>query len=97
MMKIQVGEIILTGSWLIKNNSMIADSVCQRIEWNIKNHLELITDSPENGAWESLYKNPDDGLYWEKTYPQGEMHAGGPPELRCISKEVVNRKYKLVV
>jgi len=61
----------------------------------VKNQLKEIGSSPLAGAWEMLFKDPDDGRYWERTYPQGEMHGGGSPELRCLSPQDAAAKYDL--
>ena len=93
MMKLQPNEIVLTGSWLIQNGEVHRDAISERIEWLISHHLQKITDSPQWGAWETLYKDLDDSRYWERTYPQGEMQGGGPPQLRCLATEEAKQKY----
>jgi hypothetical protein len=45
------------------------------------------------GAWETLFQDHDDGRYWERTYPNSEMHEGGPPALVCVSEEEAKAKY----
>jgi hypothetical protein len=59
--------------------------------------LENIADSAISGAWETLYRDPSDGRYWERTYPSGELHGGGPPALRCMTADEARRKYGAVV
>ena len=83
MTELQPHETILTGNWLFEGTSVIGDDVCRRIEWLVDSHLEkLATDS---SGWEALYRDPRDGRFWERTYPQGEMHGGGPPQLSVVS------------
>jgi Immunity protein 27 len=91
MTKLQPTETILTGRWLVHAGQ--ADSTTERIKWLISHCLQKIADSPQWGAWETLYKDPDDGRYWERTYPQGEMQGGGPPELRYLTAEEASQKY----
>jgi hypothetical protein len=35
--------------------------------------------------WASLYKHSDTGDLWDVTYPQSEMHGGGPKRLRRLA------------
>jgi Immunity protein 27 len=93
MMKLQPNETMLTGSWLIQSGQARRDATCERIEWLVSHHLQKVTDSPQSGAWETLYRDPDDGRYWERTYPQGEMQGGGPPQLRYLTTEEAKQKY----
>lgn len=72
---------------------MRKDSACERIEWLVDHHLKKIAHSPQSGAWETLYRDPENGRYWEKTYPKGEMHGGGPPALVCLTADEAVRKY----
>jgi hypothetical protein len=85
---------VLTGSWIVRDGRIRADSVCDRIEWLISRELQMVANSPEWGGWETLYKDPNDGRYWERTYPQGDLHGGGPPQLRLITPEQATKKYQ---
>jgi hypothetical protein len=97
-MKLQPHEAELIGKWTNENNEMRGDSTCQRIEHLIAgNHLTQIAVSKQWGAWETLFRDPNDGRYWERTYPQGELQGGGPPRLRCLSAEEAKQKYGDVV
>ena len=95
MMKLQPSETVVTGNWLIRNGRVYPDAAEERIEWLIANCLQKVKDSPNWGAWETLYKDPDDGRYWERTYPQSEMQGGGPRQLRLLSAEQVTQKYTI--
>jgi hypothetical protein len=61
----------------------------------LKNELELIAVSA-NG-WESLYRDPRDGRYWERFFPHGEMQAGGPESLRVLDLKEAQEKYALPI
>jgi hypothetical protein len=77
MMNLQPDETYLVGKWLGENGQeMHGDAVCERIEWLTSRHLHKIGVSPQWGAWETLFQDPDDGRFWERTYPQGEMQGG---------------------
>jgi len=91
MNKLQPNEQILTGAWLVEDRRARGDAACERIEWLIAHHLQRIADSPQSGAWQTLYRAPDDGRYWERTYPQSEMHGGGPPQLKCLTTQEASR------
>ena len=36
-------------------------------------------------GWLSLYRDPVTGDLWEVSYPQGEMHGGGPRQLARVA------------
>ena len=78
-----------------KESGSMEDVTCERIKWLINNYLRKVADSPQWGAWETLYQDPADGRYWERTYPQSELHGGGPPQLRCLALNEAKQKYGL--
>lgn len=86
-------ETELTGRWIIEGGEARRDATCERIEQLTAGHLNQVAVSKEWGAWETLFQDPDDGRYWERTYPQGELQGGGPPQLRCLSADEARRKY----
>ncbi|MBM3811175.1 MAG: hypothetical protein FJW20_06015 [Acidimicrobiia bacterium] len=83
-MKIKPPETILTGKWLVQNGPAIGDETCQRIHdlvgaWLVQLGFDV-------SGWDTLFRDPSDGRYWERIYPQSHLH-GGPPELRCLTEE----------
>ena len=97
ILKPQPNERILTGRWLVENGRARGDVTCERIEGLMAHHLQKVVDSPEAGAWETLYRDPDDGRYWERTYPQSEMHGSGPPQLKYLTYQEASKKYGVSV
>jgi hypothetical protein len=93
MNELQQDETVLIGSWLQESGSVKGDEVCQRIEWLIKSHLTSL--AKDSTGWETLYRDPNDGRLWERTYPQSELHGGGPPQLRLISVDEAITKYQI--
>jgi immunity protein 27 of polymorphic toxin system len=91
--KLQPNEQILSGRWRVEDGRARADATCDRIDWLITRHLQKVADSPQSGAWETLYRDPDDGRYWERSYPQGEMHGGGPSQLKWLTVQEARKKY----
>jgi hypothetical protein len=71
-------ESELVGEWLRQGDQVLEDSVAARIRWLTERHLEQVAMSAY-GAWETLYRDPNDGRYWERTYPHSDWHGGGPP------------------
>ena len=94
-MKLQPDEVQLTGAWLARNGRTVADETCERISELIRSHLVQL--GSDTGGWEVLYRDPDDGRLWELTYPHGELHGGGPPQLRCLTPNEAKTKYGSVV
>jgi hypothetical protein len=90
-MKLKPEETDLIGNWLMVDEKVVGDTTCERIKILTSHYLEQIA----GGGWETLYKDPQDNRYWELTYPQGEMHGGGPPRLTCLSAAEVKEKYKM--
>ena len=70
---------------------MAADAAAARID-RLINGL-LIKIGTDLSGWETLYRDPQDGRYWELTFPQSEMQGGGPPRLRHISDKEATQKY----
>ena len=86
-------EVDLHGNWLVHaDHSVVADLTEQRIEWLTTQMLERIAN--HSSGWEILYRDPRDGRLWELTYPQSEMHGGGPRQLRVISRQDAAAKYE---
>jgi hypothetical protein len=84
-------ETRITAEWTLVDGHARSNGNDQRIYALIATHLrKLATDWR---GWESLYEDPTDGRYWELTFPHGEMHGGGPPELRYIDKVIAAEKY----
>jgi hypothetical protein len=90
-MKIGSNETELQGKWVLKKGTVTADDTCRRIELLTTIHLKNI--KTDNTGWNTLYQDPKDGRYWELTYPQSEIHGGGPPRLRGLSKEEAKSRY----
>jgi hypothetical protein len=92
-MTLRPEETELIGKWIVEHGQTRADSTCERIQWLAAHHLRKIAISKQWGAWETLFEDPSDGRYWERTYPQSELHGGGPPVLRWLSKDQARIKY----
>jgi len=95
MKPLEPTETDLTGRWIVVNGKVVGDAATERIEWLTARALEKIAFSPESGAWETLFRDPNDGRYWERTYPKSHMHGGGPPRLWNIAEEEAQKKYRL--
>jgi Immunity protein 27 len=89
---IESSETKITGRWILRDNEVIADETAKRIQWLISSYLEKVA----GGGWETLYKDPQDGRYWELTYSHSEWHGGGPPQLSFLPTEIANTKYKVI-
>ena len=91
MIKLQPDETQLIGEWKLVNGVVVGNEACDRIDLLTSEYLKHI--ATDASGWEKLYRDPEDGRYWEHTYPHSEMHGGGPPTLTCISAEEAKRKY----
>lgn len=86
-------ETELSGDWVLVDGRVHKDAVAERIDFLIREVLVKVAVSPEAGAWETLFRDPTDGRYWERIYLRSYMHGGGPPTLRWISKGDAEQKY----
>jgi Immunity protein 27 len=93
--KIQPDQILLRGQWVRREGKVVADEICERIQQLISSHLVEMGRDPS--GWDALYRDPDDGRLWELTYPQSELHGGGPPQLRYLSLDEAKYKYGNIV
>jgi hypothetical protein len=64
-----------------------------RIQRLLTQHLQRMAASED--GWSVLYFDPQDGRYWELTFPHSAMHGGGPARLDVISATLVPEKYGL--
>lgn len=85
-------ETELIGQWIKDGDRVTGDETCHRINYLVEHYLKKIGFS-EYGAWETLYQDPEDGRYWERIYPHGEWHGGGPPALINLSEDEAKKKY----
>lgn len=86
-------ETELGGSWEFVDGRMVEDGTSSRIRLLVEEELRFVAVSSD--GWEKLYLDPTDGRHWEHTYPQSEMHGGGPPTLRAIDAVIIHEKYGL--
>ena len=60
----------------------LGDAACNQI----KSLLRALTQcGSTDGGRIQLYRDADGSIFWELTYPHGEMHGGGPPRLESFS------------
>jgi immunity protein 27 of polymorphic toxin system len=92
-MRLKPEETDLLGKWAVVKGEVVRDATSDRIETLTEQHLEKIA----GGGWETLFRDPGDGRYWERTYPESSWHGGGPPRLTYLSNEQARAKYGEVV
>lgn len=51
----------------------------------------------DSSGWNTLYRDPATGDFWEVTFPHSEMHGGGPRRLDAISIANARAKYPALV
>ena len=93
-MKLLPTETELIGRWEMADGRVRADATGERIEWLTSRYLEKTATGENSGGWETLFRDPDDSRYWERTYPMREMQGGGPPRLDVINAEQAQAKYQ---
>ena len=88
---IEPQETEIVGHWVEGPSGVEADANCRRIESLVRDYLVFVARS--SSGWETLFRDPADGRLWERTYPQSEMHGGGPPSLGAISAKEAGERY----
>lgn len=81
----------LTGSWIQRDGRLVADEVCEEIERLVKTRLVEI--GRDASGWLTLFRDPSDGALWERSYPQGHLHGGGPPRLAPVTVSEARQRY----
>jgi Immunity protein 27 len=84
-------ETEVVGIWKTADGHTTKDQDAQRIEVLVREHLKPIAVS--SSGWEKLFQDPADGRFWELTYPDSNLHGGGPPKLAAVIEEEARRKY----
>lgn len=84
-------ETDLVGQWHAGTRKITGDATCQRIDWLVSCYLLPLGADP--AGWDELYRDPETGLLWERTWPRPEMHGGGPPRLSRIEAAAARAKY----
>ena len=90
-MSISKEETEIIGKWVFKNNKVVKNSNCDRINALIKDYLQKV--ATDETGWKTLYQDPNDKRYWELIYFEGELQGGGPPSLINIGNRLV--KYNI--
>jgi hypothetical protein len=47
----------------------------------------------DQSGWDTLYRDPATGTFWEVVYPQSQRHGGGPCQLNEIASSIASTKY----
>jgi Immunity protein 27 len=84
-------ESLISGGWERVGDHMVPDATLLRIREMIVSKLERMADA--EGGWETLFRDRTNGRLWERFYPLGEMHGGGPESLRRIELNAAEQKY----
>jgi len=83
-------KTVIEGKWTLDGQNVCGDAAWDEINSMLRT-LTLIGSG--DGGWSKLYRHPDSGTIWELTYPQGEMHGGGPPRLEALSDDEAGMRY----
>lgn len=73
----------LIEEFLLKGSTVVAAGDAARIDVMLRD--ELVKVGAEEGGWTTLYRHKTTGTFWELTYPNSEMHGGGPRQLVELS------------
>jgi len=72
----------LNDRFVVKGSNVRAEGDAAKIDALLS--TELVRISTTDGGWRTLYRHRKTGSLWELSYPQSEMHGGGPRRLRQL-------------
>jgi hypothetical protein len=93
VVKILPAETQIVGAWIVEHGKVRANTVAQRIEELINYYLLEVAVSED--GWSKLFRDPNDGRFWELTYPESFEHGGGAPQLRHVSYANALKRYSI--
>lgn len=76
----------LNDVWEFSDGKAIAAGDAKTIDALLATKLEKIRT--DTSGWVTLYRDRESGIFWELSYPKGEIHGGGPRRLRCLGYDV---------
>ncbi|HEX6705226.1 MAG TPA: Imm27 family immunity protein [Albitalea sp.] len=91
--KILPTETQIIGNWIVERGQTKLDTEAERIEALVDGHLDEIAVSED--GWSRLFRDPNDGRWWELSYPHSGDHGGGPPNLRHVTQSDAARRFKI--
>jgi hypothetical protein len=92
-MAIEPEETLIVGAWIMRDGQLTEDTEERRINALIQSELKRLASAA--GGWEVLFRDPNDGRYWELSFPRSEMHGGGPKMLRLVGVTEAAQKYDI--
>ena len=66
----------LRDTWVMHGSEIKAEGDAAKITDLLKDKLERLNVT--DGGWRRLLRRSTDGSLWELSFPQSEMHGGGP-------------------
>lgn len=85
------GTTKLRGHWTQDSSGRsVGDEVCEQIRILLTQRLKRIA----NGDWTTLYRDTQDGSYWELSFPESHHHGGGPPMLERLDEAAAKARYR---
>jgi hypothetical protein len=73
----------LADHWIMRGSRMSNEGDAAKIDGLLSK--ELVEVAATDDGWRKLYRHRATGNFWELSYPQSEMHGGGPRRLRELA------------
>jgi hypothetical protein len=70
--------------WYAEDGKVIAREDAAAIDEMLATKLEEVRT--EEGGWVVIFRHRDTNQLWELSYPQSELHGGGPRRLRLVDE-----------
>jgi hypothetical protein len=68
--------------WVLRDGRTVAEGDAATID-TLLGDLDRVAH--KDGGWTSLHQHRKTGEFWELSYPQSQMHGGGPRRLRQMN------------
>jgi Immunity protein 27 len=68
--------------WVSEDGKMVVRGDAAAIDEMLGTKLEKVRS--DASGWLVVYRHRETNQFWELSYPQSEMHGGGPRRLRLI-------------
>ncbi len=85
-------EVNIFGARLDKHGNVSRDPEAgRRMSYLLNSYLVKV--ATDETGWRTLYRDPEDGRFWEMTFPYSHFQGGGPHLLTAVDLDLVRERY----
>lgn len=94
---IEPDETYIIGFKLLAEHGWRDQSDVKRVTFLLNNHLEYVASREADQIRHELYRDPNDGRFWETWYFQPQFQADGPASIIHLTQAMAEREYPQVL